>query len=104
MLRTILTVLLPLITPLAVYIIWNLLVRKFAPAKADEEAVEPEGWRRWPWLWLVLGGCGMSAASLLLLGVVTGDNITGRYIPPHMQDGQLVPGQFAPADGSDATK
>lgn len=43
--------------------------------------------------WLMLVGLVMIAASLLYAGITAKRNL-GDYVPPHLENGRVVPGQF----------
>ncbi len=86
----ILTFVLPLLAPTVVYLIWMTL-RAMRAGKP-----EPKGWRSWPWIYLTGGGFALAAVVTVVLGFVTADAERGTYVPPHMDDGELVPGEFVP--------
>lgn len=44
------------------------------------------------WLWLSIAGLILVAASFVWLGLTQGDTTAGRYVPPHMENGKIVPG------------
>ncbi len=74
-----------LVLPLAVYLLYIRFVRR-------HQAVEP-AWRETPWLWLMVAGLVLLTLSFLTLGLVGGDPPGGTYVPAHVEDGKLVPGQ-----------
>lgn len=43
--------------------------------------------------WLVLAGLGLAALSLLATGFLEKRHLDA-YVPPHMEGGRLVPGEF----------
>jgi hypothetical protein len=43
--------------------------------------------------WLVIAGLACAVAALLITGL-TAERHTGAFVPPHLEDGRLVPGQF----------
>lgn len=55
----------------------------------------PFRWSHWSdqALWLVIAGLVCVGASLIAAGVFAERHNT-QYVPPHMEDGRLVPGQF----------
>ncbi|MGH7015024.1 MAG: DUF6111 family protein [Stellaceae bacterium] len=83
MTRVALTILLPLLAPTAIYFLWL-------------RAVGRVGERSVPWTWLVVAGLVAAAAALAIVGVGAGGSQAGRYLPPHVQDGRVVPGQIVP--------
>lgn len=86
MLRAWLQVLVPFLAPFAVYFVWRLLVTR------ERALLE-----RTPWYVLTLVGLALAAVSLASLAFITGAPPDVTYEPPHMQDGQVVPGRFVPA-------
>nr|WP_279306595.1 DUF6111 family protein [Microvirga solisilvae] len=44
-------------------------------------------------LWLAIAGVVMVIASLLVTGLVT-ERHKGAFVPTHMENGRVVPGQF----------
>lgn len=88
MLRVLLTVLLPLLLPTALYLIW---VMSLGRAEITGLAA---AWRRLPWPWLVLAGAALAAAVLFAF-VQFGNRRNGVYIPPQVENGHIVPGHFA---------
>lgn len=74
-----------LLLPLTVYVLYIRYVR-------DRQKAEP-AWRETPWTWLIAAGLVLLTLSVLVLGVVGGDPPGGVYVPPHVEDGKLIPGQ-----------
>ena len=81
--RLLLTIIVPLLLPTAVYLIWL-------------RAAGTDGGNERTWLWLGVAGVALAA---LVVGVLTlsGGGVDGVYVPPHMEDGRLVPGRIVPA-------
>lgn len=93
MIRTLLTVIVPLIAPTVAYLIWMHLR---AQRREDEEAGRPVSrWQQLPWPWLVVTGAALAAAALIAVGYVDRSaDISRHYIPPHLENGKVVPGRF----------
>ncbi len=93
MLRTILTIVIPLIAPTVAYLVWMHLR---AQRREDEEAGRPVSrWQQLPWPWLILSGAGLAVAAILAVGYVDRSaDMSGRYVPPRLEDGKVVPGYF----------
>ena len=55
----------------------------------------PFQWAAWSEgaAWLVIAGLGLAVAALLVTGL-TADRQTGAFVPPHLEDGRVVPGEF----------
>ena len=67
-------------------------------AKARGEEVS---WEKTPWMLLASAGVVLLALTLGMLALRDGEPPWSQYDPPHMEDGQIMPGQFsgAPDDG-----
>ena len=86
MLRLILEIALPLLTPIALYGVWSHF-------DARRRGTRMPGWEEGHWFWAALLGAALAAASLVWLGE-SGDRGKGEYIPPRVENGKVVPGQF----------
>jgi hypothetical protein len=54
-----------------------------------------------PWTALFVSGLLLVAASFVLWGLVENANQRGVYVPPHLEDGRLIPGRVIPeSEGS----
>jgi hypothetical protein len=49
-----------------------------------------------PWTLLSATGLVLVILSFVWWGLSGGETVKGVYIPPHLEDGEVVPGQFAP--------
>jgi hypothetical protein len=86
MLRKLLFHGIPLILPFLVYGFWMYVVRRKKEASGGL-------WDDAPWTWLMVGGFVLMIASLFAVGLLSGEDPGGTYIPPHVVDGEIVPGQ-----------
>jgi len=68
----------PAALPLLFYAGWMLHTRK--------------RWVEGPWFWAVMASIAIAVTCLLLLGA-SEEGIKGVYVPPHMENGRLVPGR-----------
>ena len=88
MLRVLLTIVLPLILPTALYLAWIRTTQW------------PDGngarWRALPWLWLVGAGTLLLIVVLFAVNVHFGTPEGGVYVPPRWEDGHIVPGHVEP--------
>ena len=78
----------PVLIPLMVYFLWLYYVGR----KATIEGRPILRFRDGPWYWLVLSTLLVGIGCMVLLGTSV-EGHKGMYVPPHMQDGKLVPGQ-----------
>jgi hypothetical protein len=92
MLRVFLTIVLPLLLPAALYLLWVAMVRSAEPGGAVP-------WSGVPWLWLAGAGVLLLAIVLAVVTVRFGVPQEGVYVPPHLQNGQVVPGHIEPRAG-----
>jgi hypothetical protein len=83
MLRVLLNYLLPLLLPFVVYFAYIGLTRGRVPGWLD----------RTPWLVLLVTGVVLLAASLVAWSLWSGAATDEIYLPPRIQDGEIVPGR-----------
>ena len=88
--REILTLVVPLILPTVLYIAWLRLTRW-------SETGGAVAWHKLPWLWLVVTGVVLTALVLFVVTVGFGSGVPGTYVPPHFENGRIVPGHIGPA-------
>jgi 4-amino-4-deoxy-L-arabinose transferase-like glycosyltransferase len=87
--RVFLTIILPLELPTALYVLWAV-----SAGRVDMAAAAP--WRELPWTWL--GAIGVVlVVAVLAYAVEFGGTKEGTYVPPHLENGHVVPGHVAPA-------
>lgn len=91
MTRVALTIILPLLLPTALYLLWA-----FAAGRLTEPSALV--WRGLPWGWLAVCGAVLAAAVLVLVSQLGGVR-NGSYVPPHVEDGRVVPGHIQPPAG-----
>ena len=91
MTRVLLTYVLPIALPIAVYLAWAHLARKRALAVGVAAA---PGWRDAPWTWLFITGIVTLMAGLMAFGWLSSEKPGGTYIPPQFIDGEVVPGRI----------
>jgi len=86
MIRIILEIVLPLITPIVIYAVWSHF-------DARRKGAKMPGWEEGHWFWAVLAGAALTAASLVWYGG-GGNAGKGTYVPAHVEGGKVVPGEF----------
>lgn len=94
--RTFLTIVLPLIAPTVLFLLWSWMQAKRAQAEARHEPIP--SWQTWPWGRLLLIGALLSAATLGTLAILREGRPGMEYVPPHTENGELVPGKFVPVE------
>ncbi len=88
--RLFLTKILPLLLPVAIYLAWHFHARR----KALASGITAPSVRDAPWTWIVAAGLTVMILALVGLGLFTGDEPGGVYVPPYMEDGKIVPGHI----------
>ena len=87
--RVILTIVVPLLLPTALYAVWR---------SALGRGVTVPSW----WAWLVIAGLSLACLVLIVLTVDFGGPREGTYVPPHVSDGTVVPGHVEPGHAAPA--
>lgn len=90
MLRVLLTIVLPLLLPTAIYVAWI----SFASRSAGRGRVRLDAL---PLVWLALAGVILLTLVLVTISVHFGAPVRGRYVPPRYENGQVVPPHIEPA-------
>jgi Family of unknown function (DUF6111) len=81
--RILLTVIIPLLLPTALYVGWRLSLGRTTNLTSMS-------------LWLAAAGIGLAALTLVLLNTDFSGPRQGQYVPPHVSDGVVVPGRIEP--------
>ena len=89
MLRVLLTIVLPLVLPTAVYLLWVRIADR-------SQQGQPVRWAALPWAWLVGAGAVLVIVVLLVVNVHFGTTQPGVYVPPRYEGGQIVPPHIEP--------
>ncbi|TDQ84013.1 hypothetical protein A8950_0559 [Dongia mobilis] len=81
--RAFLTIFIPLLLPSAIYWLYlNIRQRQGLP------------FREVPWTWLGGAGIFLAMAALIVTWYADAEPTSGRYVPPQVIDGKVVPGHF----------
>jgi Family of unknown function (DUF6111) len=96
MLRVFLTIVLPLVLPTALYLLWLRIVRWVHEEPQPGEGVD---WALLPWVWLAGAGALLLALVLFVVTVNFGTSTPGLYVPPHVENGRIIPGHIEPKNG-----
>ena len=83
MIRTLVMRLLLFAAPFAIYGIYYFL---------SQQRTAPNA-RATPWALLFIAGLSLVAISFIYVGLTEGEPTSGVYVPPHVVNGQIVPGQ-----------
>ena len=87
--RVLLTIVLPLLLPTAVYLLWVTLLR---PARQNGATL----WGALPWVWLAGAGLALLALVMFVVTVHFGKPQDGVYVPPRWENGHIIPGHIEP--------
>lgn len=90
--KVFLTVVLPLLAPLVIYIAYMTLVEGRRVRVADGAAL-PAWWTTAPWARLVIAGVGCAAAVAVTLAMTGGQDPRDGYRPARLENGEIVRGQ-----------
>lgn len=92
MFRLFFTYVLPLIAPTLVYLAWNWV--QLRRSLAGKRVEPPPTFADMPWPFLAGAGVSLLVVTLLALALLDGGAPPGAtYVPPHLEDGRIVPGQ-----------
>ncbi len=94
MTRILLQIALPLALPFLAYAMWLAVERRRAEKLGRGEV---PGWSEAPVVWL--GAAGLTLAAIATAGFVLlqdGEKTGGVYVPPHLENGRVVPGHLDP--------
>ena len=89
MLRTTLIHILILLAPTILYFAFLILSRRVQMSRSSAAAQL----RKMPWVRLLSSGMILAAASLVVWALTVGGEPEGTYVPAHIVDGEIVPGE-----------
>jgi len=81
--RVLLTVVIPLLLPTVLYFGWRFAIGRGLTLPSS-------------WLWLVVAGLALASLTLVAVSVDFGGMRQGTYVPPHLTNGEVVPGHIEP--------
>ncbi len=90
MIRILLSYVVPLLLPAALYILYVVVARRVQAGRGETA----ERLRRVPWLWLLAAGVALMGLSLVIFSLTSGGDSHRPYVPPHVEDGRIVPGHL----------
>ena len=85
MARVLLQIVLPFLAPFILFCLCRLLVTR---GRGLLESA--------PWFALTVSGLALACVSLVTLAFTGGWEPGGEYVPPHLEDGRVVPGRVVP--------
>lgn len=86
MIRVLLTQLVLFLLPFLLYGGYLFLTKK----------LNRQAWIDAPRYWLVMAGLAVSVAGFAYMSQINNNPTGGVYVPAHMENGKVVPGQFTP--------
>ena len=89
MTRTFFTIVLPLVTPIIVYITWMWFSWRVRKAKANNEKVS--SWQDLPWAHLIMSGIMLSAATLVVVALLAPEGAESTGQAPRLEGGKIIP-------------
>jgi hypothetical protein len=92
MIRIFLTYAVPFLLPIAGYALWIWYRTRHAATHGGE----PPRFEQGPWPLMLFLGAVLSFAVLALNALTAGSPPGGVYVPPHVEDGKVVPGRVVP--------
>jgi hypothetical protein len=90
--RIIFTYIVPFLMPAAIYVLWVWYRTRYVAAHGGEAPKLEQG----PWPLLLFAGAVLAFVVLGTTAMLRGDDPTGTYVPPHVENGQVIPGHLEP--------
>ena len=90
MIRQLITIAVPLLAPIGLYLLYTWHLRR----KGDEAGDDPFSWREIPWIWLLVCGTPLLAATMVATTFISRTDIEAVYEAPRFEDGKRIPGRF----------
>jgi uncharacterized membrane protein len=94
MLRVLLEYIIPIALPSLLYLAW-LVYENGRVARGGTGVLRR--WQEGPWAWLFAAGVALAVIATILISTLGGYGTAGRYVPPRVEDGRVVPGYVEPA-------
>ncbi len=82
----------PAFLPILIYVLWPSYRRR----KARASGVELEPFTKGSLFWVLVASILIGIACFLYYGLSMPSNAGGTYIPPHLENGKVIPGQIVP--------
>lgn len=91
MIRQLITIAVPLLAPVALYLLYSWHLRRKG---GEASETDPFSWREIPWIWLLVSGTALLAATLVVTSFIGRTGTEVQYEAPRFEDGKRVPGRF----------
>tara|TARA_B100000029_G_scaffold476675_1_gene521008 strand:- start:31 stop:306 length:276 start_codon:yes stop_codon:yes gene_type:complete len=88
--KLLLTKILPLALPILIYLVWLLYAHKRARKRGTQVNQLTDA----PWLPIILSSLTILIFGMIVIGLFTGEEIGGNYIPSHLENGEVVKGRI----------
>ncbi len=92
MIRTLLVRILPLLVPVILFLVWYYMARR----RAGKTGGPQPTWQQAPWGWIAFSGLLVLVIGLVSFRLSIGESPEGTYVPPRLEDGQVIPGHMDP--------
>lgn len=79
----------PVLIPLIVYWVWMWRARHTARKIGEPMPAFRDG----PWFWALIASLSIAVVIFIFIGSGHDEN-RGTYVPPHMENGKIVPGEI----------
>ncbi len=84
----------PAFIPILIYVAWLAHRRR----KAKKAGIELESITKGTLFWTIIASILIAIGCFLYYGLSSQENAGVRYIPPHVENGKLIPGETVPED------
>ena len=88
--KLLLTKILPLALPILIYLVWLIYAQKHARKRGTQVNRLSDA----PWLLIGFSGLAVLIVGMVALGLFTGEDIGGIYIPSYLENGEVVKGRI----------
>ncbi len=91
MIRQLITIAVPLLAPVALYLLYTWHLRRKGGGVPGDD---PFSCREIPWIWLLVCGTALLAATMVTTTFIGRTDTDARYEAPRFEDGKRVPSRF----------
>ena len=90
MIRQLITIAVPLLAPVGLYLIYAWHTRRKRKTAEDD----PFSWREIPWIWLLVFSTALLAATMVTTTFIGRTSTDAVYEAPRFEKGKRIPGRF----------